>query len=127
MFDWRSRFTESNFSWSEIEKTHVLETLASKFDELNHTETAWGWSPSKKVLASTEMFEVRVPLSSQYFPVVSYVAAVFAAAGPTTLFVLAFPPKLPSTYTLAPVVWGVFITEVKVVSMEVSPAGGSSS
>ena len=29
MFDWRSKFTESSFSSEAIEKTHVLETLAS--------------------------------------------------------------------------------------------------
>jgi hypothetical protein len=62
---------ESNFSWSEMEKTHVFETFASKFEELNHTETECGASPSKKVLASTAMFDSREPLSSQYFPVSS--------------------------------------------------------
>jgi hypothetical protein len=66
VFDWRSKFTESNFSWSETEKTHVFETFASKFEELNHTETECGASPSKKVLASTERLDVRVPLRVQY-------------------------------------------------------------
>ena len=59
------------FGPTKLGKQHVLETLASKLEELNHTETAWGWSPSKKVLASTEMLEVSSPVRFQYFPVSS--------------------------------------------------------
>ena len=126
MFDWRSKFTESNFSWSEMEKTHVFETLASKLEELNHTETAWGWSPSKKVLASTARLDVSVPLRVQYLPSVTYVDWFPEGSGPPEIWFVP-RPVAPSTRTWTPVVWGLLKRDLKVVSTEWSPAGGSSS
>ena len=100
-----------------MEKTHVLDTFASKFEELNHMETAWGWSPSRNVLASTERLEVRVPLRVQYLLGDVIVAWFPEGSGPPEMWFVP-TPVAPSTRTWTPVNCGLLKRDLKVVSTE---------